>query len=82
MHLLVGIIYLTIIFVVRTDGTVGSNLPFLVCGNPFCRAIYKLDEYVDATFGQSENGSLIGLVLSHGEHTTVSQYKTDGILLL
>ena len=82
VHLLAGIIYLTIIFVVRTDGAVGSNLPFLVGRDTLGCTIRKLDEDIDAAFWQSENGCFIGLVLAHGEHPTIAQHQSDGILFL
>ena len=82
VHLLAGIIYLTIIFVVRTNRAVGGNLPFFVGRDTLGCTIRELDEDINAAFGQSEDGCFIRLVLAHGEHSPIAQHKTDGILFL
>ena len=71
-QLLAGIKHLTIVFVVATDRSIGSNLPFLIGSYPLGSTIGKLDEEVDATLGVAKGHSLVVLVLTHGEQTAIA----------
>ena len=78
LHLHAGIVFLTIVLVVGADRTVGAHLPSLVVGlQALRRAVLVLHDDVDAAFGKSEDRNLIGLVLLHGEQTTVAQDNAE-----
>ena len=72
-HFQACIIFLAIIFVVGTDRTVGCYLPPLVVRlQTLRRAVLILHNDVDATFGIAKGMNLVGLVLLHGEQTTIA----------
>ena len=72
-----GVIDFTVVFIVRADGTVGIDFPFLGRGNHFALAVDVFDDEVQAQFGVSEVGYLVGLLLLlHGVVATVAKNKT------
>ena len=81
-QILAGVVFLTIVLIVGTNGTISCYLPFLIRRDTLHGTVSKLDEDIDAAFGQSEDGGFVGLVLAHGEHAAITQNKTYGILLL
>ena len=80
--LLAGIVRLTVVFVVAADGTVETDLPFLVGADGLTTAVGKLHNQIETECGVTEVIDLIGLlVLLHRVVTAVADNHSDGILL-
>ena len=77
-----GIVDLTVILVVRTDSTIGIQLPLLVGRYYLSLTILIEDDQGGAQFRITEIGNLIRfLLLLHGIVTAITQYHAKGILL-
>ena len=82
VKLLTGVVDLTIVFVVRTDGTIQTNLPFLVSTDGLATAVRKLHDEVGTQRRIAEVRYLIRLfILLHGVVTAIAQHHTNGIFL-
>ena len=77
---LAGIVFLTVVFVVGSDRSVGCHLPFLVGRDTFRGAVGKGNQYIYPAFWQSEHRSLVWLVLPHREKAAIAQHDTNAVL--
>ena len=82
IKLLAGIVGLTIVFVIRADGTIQTNLPFLVGADGLTTTVCKLHNEVGTQRRIAEVRNLVWfLVLLHGVVTAIAQHHTNGIFL-
>ena len=73
-HLPAGVIFLTVVFVVGADRSVGGHLPTLIIGLQTLGAAVRIfHDDIDAALGIAEGMNLIGLMLLHREITPVAQ---------
>ena len=70
------VIFLAVIFVVGTYRAACGDTPTIVSYQSLLLSVGIFNDDIHSTFGQAEYGSLVRLVLSHGEVASIAQYDT------